>query len=102
MTTRGTGKPVKPHGQIRQSQVVTTFGPGSMLDLTKSAVMVAGLDYWDKGEQIIEPRLVEKLKVYFEQQGIRIPDLVLHAPPPDDDDPTSKKKPRIVAWQSPE
>jgi hypothetical protein len=102
MSTRGTSKPVKPHGQIRQSQVVTTFGPGSMLDLPKSSVMVAGLDHWDKGEQILEPRLVEKLKDYFEQQGVRIPNLALHAPPPDDDDPASRKKPRIVAWQFPE
>ncbi len=23
----------KPHGEIRQSQLITTFGPGSMLDL---------------------------------------------------------------------
>ena len=33
-----------PHGQIRQSQVVTTFGPGAMVDLPDHAVIVGGLD----------------------------------------------------------
>jgi hypothetical protein len=102
MTTPRSKKAVKPHGQIRQSQVVTTFGPGSMLDLPRSSVIVAGLEYWDKGDQIHEPRLVDNLKKYFENQGIKIPELALHAPPPDDDDPASKRKPRIVAWQFPE
>ncbi|MFI5457267.1 MAG: DrmB family protein [Isosphaerales bacterium] len=102
MTTPKSKKAVKPHGQIRQSQVVTTFGPGSMLDLPKSSVIVAGLEYWDKGEQISELRLVDKLKDYFKKQGIEVPNLALHAPPPDDDDPTSKRKPSIVAWQFPE
>ena len=36
----------KPHGQIRQSQIITTFGPGAMLDLPKHSVLVAGLDHW--------------------------------------------------------
>ena len=72
MTLQGPRKPVKPHGQIRQSQVVTTFGPGSMLDLPKSSVIIAGLEYWDKGEQILEPRLVDNLKDYFEKQGIKV------------------------------
>ena len=53
----------KPHGQIRQSQIITTFGPGAMLDLPKHSVLVAGLDHWrGSGEEIVEPRLIEKLK----------------------------------------
>jgi hypothetical protein len=36
----------KPHGQIRQSQLITTFGQGLMLDLPNHSVLVAGLDYW--------------------------------------------------------
>ena len=48
----------RPPGQIRQSQVVTTFGPGAMLDLPNHSVLVAGLDYWSPGgEEIHEPRL---------------------------------------------
>lgn len=37
---------VRPDGQIRQSQVVTTFGPGAMVDLIDHAVLVGGLDFW--------------------------------------------------------
>ena len=29
-------KAKRPHGQVRQSQVVTTFGPGSMFELRNS------------------------------------------------------------------
>ena len=36
----------KPPGQLRQSQVITTFGPGAMLDLPNYSVLVGGLDYW--------------------------------------------------------
>jgi hypothetical protein len=35
----------KPHGEIRQSQLITTFGPGSMLDLPNYSVLVAGLEF---------------------------------------------------------
>ena len=52
----------KPHGEIRQSQLVTTFGPGSMVDLPNHSVLVAGLDFWSAGgETISEPRLARKL-----------------------------------------
>ena len=34
MSAKNTSK--RPHGQIRQSQVITTFGPGAMLDLPES------------------------------------------------------------------
>jgi hypothetical protein len=97
-----TKKSKKPHGQIRQSQVVTTFGPGSMLDLPTASVIVAGLDHWTRGEEVIEPRLVAKLIESFKKQGVDLQSLSLHAPPPDDDDPTSTRKTRITAWQFPE
>jgi hypothetical protein len=38
--------PKRPEGQIRQSQVVTTFGPGAMVDLVDTAVVIGGLDHW--------------------------------------------------------
>ncbi|GMT98097.1 DUF1998 domain-containing protein [Corallococcus caeni] len=47
---------------MRQSQVVSTFGPGSMLDLLNDAVLVGGLDFWrlkGQGEVVNEPRLLE-------------------------------------------
>ncbi len=87
----------RPHGQVRQSQVVTTFGPGSMFDLPNHSVIVGGLEYWTKGEEIIEPRLVAKLK-----ELLQIPSLTLHAPPPDNEDPTQAQKTGITCWQFPE
>jgi hypothetical protein len=87
----------RPHGQIRRSQVVTTFGPGSMLDLPLQSVLVGGLDDWaNVNEEIHEPRLVEKLK-----RLLKLPGLQLFAPPPDADDPTAPRT-GITAWQFPE
>jgi hypothetical protein len=33
-------------GKLRLSQVITTFGPGAILDLPRESIMVAGLDNW--------------------------------------------------------
>lgn len=38
--------PPRADGQIRQSQMVTTFGPGAMVDLVDRAVVIGGLDHW--------------------------------------------------------
>ncbi len=35
-----------PDGRIRISQLVTTFGPGAMVDLLDHAVLIGGLEYW--------------------------------------------------------
>jgi hypothetical protein len=87
----------KPPGQVRQSQVVTTFGPGSMFDLPNHSVIVGGLEYWTKGDEVLEPRLVAKLK-----DLLQIPSIALYAPPPDNEDPTSTQKTGITCWQFPE
>ena len=87
----------RPHGQIRQSQIVTTFGPGSLVDLPGHSVLIGGLEYWrGMGPEIHEPRLVQKLATLLE-----LPALKLHAPPPDPDDP-SKPPTGITVWQFPE
>jgi len=89
----------KPHGQIRQSQLLTSFGPGSMLDLPNHSVLVGGLDTWSTGgDAIVEPRLVEKLKLLFDPP---LQSLSLFSPPPDLDDPTAAQT-GITAWQFPE
>ncbi|MCU0655244.1 MAG: DrmB family protein [Polyangiaceae bacterium] len=45
------GRPVsKPEGQIRQSQLVTTFGPGAMVDLVDRSVIIGGLEHWSYGK----------------------------------------------------
>lgn len=87
----------KPHGQIRQGQVVTTFGPGSLLDLPNHSIVVGGLDHWTKGGvEIHETRLLEKLKRLLD-----LPDLRLFSPPSDIQDPGSPQT-GITAWQFPE
>ena len=89
----------RPHGQIRQSQLLTSFGPGSMLDLPNHSVLVGGLDTWSTGgDEIIEPRLVDKLKLLFDPP---LQSLKLYAPPPDLDDPNASQT-GITAWQFPE
>ncbi len=89
----------KRHGQVRQSQVVTTYGPGALIDLPKHSAIVGGLDGWPRVgdlEEIVEPRLSRKLQV---MTGVRVPKL--YAPPPDTNDP--REGPRgIGAWRFPE
>ena len=53
-------------GTVRRSQLITTFGVGSLVDLPKRSVIVGGLDHWLSGspdgfEEIAEPRLSRKL-----------------------------------------
>ncbi len=88
---------VRPPGQVRQSQVITTFGPGSLLDLPKHSVIVGGLDHWTGvSEEVHEQRLAEKLK-----RLLNLPTLKLFSPPPDNEDPTVPRT-GITAWQFPE
>ena len=90
-------KAKRPHGQLRQSQVVTTFGPGAMLELPDYSVLVGGLEHWSPGgDEIVEPRLTQKL-----MDLLAVPALRLHAPPPDQDD-LSQPQTGITGWQFPE
>ncbi|MBI1325735.1 DUF1998 domain-containing protein [bacterium] len=97
MSSSKSNRNKKPHGQVRQSQVVTTFGPGALFDLPNHSVIVGGLEYWTKGDEIQEPRLVAKLK-----DLLKVDKLALYAPPPDNDDPFSPQKTGITSWQFPE
>lgn len=65
-------------GEIRQSQLVTSYGPGAMLDLPDRSVVVMGLerwDFWGRPRLLEEPRLRrhirERLKV--EINAFRVP-----------------------------
>lgn len=55
----------KPIGDVRPSQVITTFGPGAIVDLQTMSVVVAGIDEWrkDDDQRIQEPRLERNLGV---------------------------------------
>lgn len=60
-----TAVPKRPDGTIRQSQLVSTFGPGSMVDLVDRAVVIGGLDHWawkdGRWESLDDPRLRRSL-----------------------------------------
>lgn len=89
----------KAHGQIRRGQVITTYGPGALIDLPRHSAIVGGLDTWPKTgdlEEIVEPRLTRKLQM---MTGVKAPKLF--APPPDDNDPREAAK-GIGAWRFPE
>ena len=89
----------KAHGQIRRGQVITTYGPGALIDLPKHSAIVGGLDTWPKTsdlEEIVEPRLSRKLQT---MTGVAAPRLF--APPPDSTDPREPAR-GIGAWRFPE
>lgn len=70
-------KKVPPIGELRRSQVISTFGPGTMLDLPEHSVIVGGLEYWrHTGERIHEERLEKWLGAQLERD-----DLKFFAPP---------------------
>ena len=50
---------------VRPSQVITTFGPGAIVDLQTTSVIVAGIDNWPIEEEMVirEPRLERTLGV---------------------------------------
>jgi hypothetical protein len=58
MTTRSIG-------EVRPSQIITTFGPGAIVDLETLSVVVAGIDRWPTEEDLAirEPRLERALRV---------------------------------------
>ena len=70
-------------GSVRQSQVVTTYGPGALIDLPAHSAIVGGLDTWPQGlQEIVELRLSRALQQYTD-----VPAPKLFAPPPATLDP---------------
>lgn len=85
--------------QIRNSQLITTFGPGSMMDLPNYSIIVGGLDTWNGGgggEIISEPRLIAKIKALLE-----MPHLELRSPPKNSGK-LGETEVGITGWQFPE
>ena len=78
---------IPPTGELRRSQLLTTFGPGAMVDLPNHSVLIAGLEYWkgDK-ERVYEDRLEKWLRL-----RLNAPELKLYAPPVDGADPTAAR-----------
>jgi hypothetical protein len=60
----------KPKGEIRRSQLITTYGIGSIIAVEDESYMVAGIDRWEPGPpNLHEPRLERRLRV----NGFRVP-----------------------------
>lgn len=80
------GAKKKPHGTLRRGQLLSTGGPGAMLDLPEHSVIVGGLDGWRGAEScpVHEPRLAAKV-----QQTLEVGSVKLYAPPGWDDGPTA-------------
>ncbi|MFQ7547928.1 MAG: hypothetical protein ACLRL3_04980 [Bifidobacterium adolescentis] len=51
-------------GELRPNQIITTFGPGAVVDAVKDSVTILDISYWkDKGKKIIDGRLASYLNV---------------------------------------
>lgn len=76
----------KPSGEIRQSQMVTSFGPGVMVDLPKYSVLISGLEHWIgyRNEPIYEDRLASKVC-----ELLAIPRVSFYAPPAAEQNPSA-------------
>jgi hypothetical protein len=76
-----------PDGEIRQSQLLSTFGPGSMVDLPDASVLIGGLNHWKFGlekREIVEERLSGKICERLSQKHPGLNNIRLYEPPSDD------------------
>lgn len=78
-----------PYGRLRQSQMLTTYGAGALVDLINHAVLIGGLDFWrleNGGKPIEEARLRADLAPRFaaQQRPLSI-DRPFIEPPPGDE-----------------
>jgi len=83
----------RPQGEVRHSQLITTYGPGAMVDLPDCSVVIGGLNFWMYGpdqppEEIDEPRLIAKLR-----QSLNVGALRLRKPPIHDVGPGGQSRP---------
>jgi hypothetical protein len=91
----------RPNGQIRRSQIINVFGPGALMDLPHHAAIVGGLDTWnwggdDRKRKIIEPRLLSKVELALQKQG-----LGMYEPPADNQEPDAPPS-GIAVYRFPE
>ena len=61
-------------GRIRRSQVITTYGPGALIDLPRDSAVVAGIDGWGGAtlESVDEPRV---RRILSRMTGVQNPHL---------------------------
>ena len=89
----------KSTGQIRRSQVITTYGPGALIDLPRDSAVVAGIDGWGGTlERIDEPRVQRTLSRMTD-----VPNPELRVPPTPDPNEHWRNSPKgIDAYRFPE
>ena len=88
-------KRIPEDGSVRKGQLITTFGPGALMDLVDQAVLVGGLEFWsyDKAKGvpgIQEPRLRDAIARRLEGSDRKLSvDKAFRAPPAcNDQEPT--------------
>lgn len=64
---RGKSKPI---GHLRRAQLITTYGPGAIVDLPDMSVIIAAVDNWDNNCRIIHDK---KLEVLLRKREFREP-----------------------------
>lgn len=63
-SNRDQAKPKKVVGRLRKTQLITTFGNGSIVDMPDYSVIMAGANYWKDNSPVLhEPNLEKLLKV---------------------------------------
>ena len=100
---RGTSN--HPVGEVRHGQLITSYGPGAMVDLPDRSVVVGGLNLWhysrdDDSCFIDERRLIAKLR-----NLLNVGSLLLKRPPSEDDNYAQKfrsssgiRSPQFPLW----
>ncbi len=96
-------KEATPVGEARRSQLLTTYGAGSMIDLVDRSILVAGLDFWnyDGPRPVIhEPRLSARLVMQFRKAGRTLNPVATFSPPPacDEREPSEKAGLQVVEF----
>jgi len=80
-TKPATGKP-RPDGELRQSQMITTYGPGALVDLVGDAILIPGLEYWSyrgaAGYEVAAPELARSLR----RRGLKLSSTMPFRTPP--------------------
>lgn len=90
---RGNQVRTEPDGRIRRSQIITTYGPGAMVDLLHDAVLISGLETWKSNEWVVvdEPRLRDTIAKRLEKLGRKLRvDGAFRMPPVGSEDSPSK------------
>lgn len=91
--------------QLRSSQLITTYGPGAMVELTDSSIIVSGLDGWrypkDQPCLVSEPRLAAKVTNVLRPRSTRKNAILLKSPPPPADEHRGQESAFVKGWKFP-